>query len=396
MANVYTATPFSPGEARALTTPDPQPAYVEMASQCPVHRGPDGTLTLMRMQDIVAVNKRHDVLGPGAHGPTMGGERPLVPLDLDGPEHLKFRRLLDPLFSARNVAHLEPQVRKLADELIDGFIDQKEADLQDSFCQPLPSIFFLRLMGLPPGDLDYFLSFKNAILGRLPPGLSLAGRMSAIRDASARCYRYLGDILDAREATGIPGDDLIGWLVTAEVETERLTREQILDVCYLVMLGGLDTVGSALTCMIARLARDPVLRRRLVAAPELWGSAVEELLRFESPIQHGYRTPTVDLRIGGEVISAGTTFFVSWASANLDPETFADPLKIDVERPQNQHLAFGSGFHRCLGIHLARMELRAALEQLHRRIPDYAIKDGHELAFPGKPRMANSLPIVWR
>ncbi|MSP61927.1 MAG: hypothetical protein EXR72_16660 [Myxococcales bacterium] len=143
--------PFSVEEVRALAAADPQPTYGELAGRCPFHRGPDGTVTLTRMGDIAAVNRRHDVLGPGANGPMMGGQRPLIPLDLDGPEHLKFRRLLDPLFSAKKAALLEPEVRKLADQLIDGFIDRKEVDLQEAFCQPLPSIFFLRLMGNPAG-----------------------------------------------------------------------------------------------------------------------------------------------------------------------------------------------------------------------------------------------------
>lgn len=395
MANVFSATPFSADEASAMKRPDPQPVYAGLAARCPIHTGPDGTRTLLRMKDIVAVNKRPDVLGPGAHGPTFGGQRPLVPLDLDGPEHLKFRRLLDPLFSAKKVASLEPQVRELADALIDGFIGQKEADLQAAYCEPLPSIFFLRLMGLPAGDLATFVSLKNAILGRLPPGLTPAERMAKIREASAGCYEYLGGVLDARAARKAPGDDLIGWLLSAEAEGHRLTREQVLDISYLMIPAGLDTVASSLGCMLARLARDPALRRRLVAAPALWAPAVDELLRFESPVPLGYRTPSVDLEIGGEVLPAGTTFFLSWASANLDPEAFAGPLALDPERHPNPHVAFGSGFHRCLGTHLARLELRVALEQLHRRIPDYALKDEHALAFSGMTRTVNGLPVVW-
>ncbi|MSP61926.1 MAG: cytochrome P450 [Myxococcales bacterium] len=238
--------------------------------------------------------------------------------------------------------------------------------------------------------------------------------MAAVRAASERCYAYFGRLLDERAvraepdrpATGgstaspgssgtEPGDDLIGWLMAAEVEGERLTRENILDISYLLILAGLDTFASSLACMIARLARLPELRRRLVAEPDLFAGAVEELLRFESPVQTGFRTATTDVEIAGEVIAAGTTFFLCWSSANLDPAAFPDPLAIDVARRPNPHIAFGNGFHRCLGIHLARMELRTALDQLHRRIPDYALKPGHELVFSGKPRTVNGLPLVW-
>ncbi len=393
MASIYTSTPFSPEEIAALQKPDPQAAYAEMMKTCPVHRGPDGTITLMRMEDIVAVARRPDVLGTGAHGPTMGGARKLIPLDLDGPEHMKYRRLLDPLFSGKRAAALEPVVRELANELIDAFIDKKEADLSPAFCQALPSQIFLRQMGLPAKDLAMFVEFKNVILGHLPP-MPLPERMAKIRAASARCYEYLGAALDERIAR--PTDDLLGQLLVAEVDGEKLTREQILDIGYLMVIAGLDTVVASLACAIARLARMPELRRRLTANPSLWGGAVDEFLRFESPAQRSFRTATQDLQIGGETIPAGTTFFIAWASANLDETAFENPLTFNPERKPNAHVAFGSGFHRCLGVQLARMELRVALEELHKRIPDYAFKPGHELAFIGMPRTVNGLPLQWR
>ena len=119
-------------------------------------------------------------------------------------------------------------------------------------------------------------------------------------------------------------------------------------------------------------------------------------MRFESPVATALRTPSVDLEVGETVIPAGSTFFLCWSSANLDPVSFPDPLTVDIEREPNPHVAFGTGFHRCMGFHLARMELRTVLDQFHRRIPDYRIKEGHNLVFTGKPRWANGLPIVWR
>ncbi len=395
MASIYTAQPFSPDELRQMNKPDPQAAYAELAAQCPMHRGPDGTRTLMRMEDVVSVMRNPEVLGPGAHGPTMGGLRRLVPIDLDGPEHTRYRRLLDPLFSGKKMAALEPQVRALADELIDSFIEKKEVEAQAAFCQPLPSRFFLRLMGFPESDLELFLSFKNIILGHLPAAMPLPERMAAIRDASARCYTYLSRVLDEREAKGEPGDNLIGWLLTAELEGQRLTREQVLDIGYLMIIAGLDTVASSLVCMLARLARDEKLRNHLVAHPELWTSAIDELLRFETPVPRVPRVAPVDVQAGGETIPAGSFFFVSLAAANLDPAAFENPLELDPARKPNLHVTWGSGFHRCLGVQLAKMELRAALERWHARIPSYAIKPGHELQFTGMPRMVNALPLVW-
>ena len=169
----------------------------------------------------------------------------------------------------------------------------------------------------------------------------------------------------------------------------------MIDICYLMIIAGLDTVAASLTCLFARLARSPEIRRRAVAQPELWAGTVEELLRFEAPVQRTFRTTTVDLEIEGEKIPAGTTFFLSWSAANLDPAAWNNPLEFDPTRKPNPHLAFGIGIHRCLGVALARMELRAVLDQFHKRIPDYQLKPGHELVFTGMPRFANALPIVW-
>ena len=411
MANVFSARPFGDDEERALAGPEARSTYSAMAADCPVHRGPDGTPMLTRLGDIVEVNRRRDVLGPGGSGSLMGGQRPLIPLDLDGEEHARYRRLLEPLFSARRVTALEPQVRAMADALIDAFIDLPRrdsdgrhvpVDVHRAFCQPLPSLFFLGLMGIPASDLDALCAFKDTLLGRLPPSMTPPERMAAMREASAGCYAYLDRTFAEREAHADQGvvaadlaADLLGWLMTAELDGERLGRQELLDISYLLILAGLDTVTSSLSCMIAHLAQAPGLRARLCGDPSLWPAAVEELLRVESPVPTGYRFPAVDTEIAGERFAAGETLFVCWASANLDPAAFPDPLTVDLERRGAGHVAFGSGFHRCLGMALARMELRVALEQWHRRIPDYALAPGHVLRFSGKPRAPNGLPLVW-
>lgn len=394
MSNFFLMKLFAADAGRALSSGEPQRAFAELAQRCPVHHAPGGAPLLTRSEDITTINLRRDVRGPGGQGPTMMAARPLPPLDLDGAEHLKYRRLLDPLFSARRMAELEPAVHQLADELIDHFIDAGAADLQAEFCQPLPSIFFLRLLGLPASDLAYFVSFKDVILGHLPESLPVPERMARQRAASQQCYEYLARILDERAARGDSRDDLLGWLTTAEVDGQQLARETVLDITYLLILAGLDTVAASLACMLARLAREPALRRQLVAQPDRWPAAIEELLRFESPVQFGFRVPTTDIEIGGERIPAGTMVYLCWSSANLDPAGFVDPLTIDIARRPNPHLAFGSGFHKCLGVHLARMELRAALVALHRRIPEYTL-DG-ELQYTGMPRAPRTLPLRWR
>jgi cytochrome P450 len=401
MANMYTATPFAPEVQRALDSPDPQATFAQVARGCPVHRGPDGSLSVVRLEQVVALCRDPEVPGPGANGPTMGGKRPLPPLDLDGPEHTRFRRLLDPLMTPKSLARWEAPLVKLADTLIDGFIAQGEADLVETFCQPLPSIFFARLMGLPERDLPEFLDFKDKILGHFPEALAKTmtypERLATTRAASARCYIFLGALLDERERRGPSGEgDLIDSLLAAEGEGRKLTREELLDLCYLLVIGGLDTTASALACLLARLARLPALRQRLSQEKALWGPAIEELLRFESPVQRGMRTARQDLSVGGETIPAGTTFFVSWAAANLDESGWEQALLLDPARKPNPHVAFGSGFHRCLGAHLARLELRVALERLHARLPDYTLADEGQLSFRGQPRVVSGLRLRWK
>jgi len=394
----YMRQPFFDAEVEAARlTASPQAAYVKAAVECPIRRNPDGTVTVMRMADIHTLNRHRDVLGNGHAGGGIGAvRRRLIPLDLDGPEHTKYRKLIDPLFTVKKLAHLEPAIRQQANERIDSFVARGEADVYSLWCEPLPSSIFLSLMGIPQSDLDYFLSFKNA---QLHPDTSrpLDQMFAQMKAAAERCYTYFERVIDERTRGGAPGDDLIGWCLTAEVDGHRFTREDILDITYLLMIAGLDTVAASLACILCYLARHPEQRLWILADTARWPAAIEELMRFESPVTEGTRKPLVDVELSGEKIAAGTVCHVSWAAANLDPDVFPDPLNVDLERSPNPHIAFASGFHRCLGSHLARLELRAALDQFHARIPDYrlAVPVG-ALAFSGNPRTPEKLPLRWR
>lgn len=380
--------------AAALAVAEPQAVYSAITAS-PMLSLPGGMFVVGAASSVDALTRNHHVRGSGAIGNTGGAERPLIPLDIDRPEHTKYRKLLDPIFAAKAIAHLESDVRELADELIDTFIERGHADIYDEFCAILPSTIFLRLMGIPASDLDYFLDFKNDLL-RDFPGETARAREERMKAAGKRCYSYFDAVLDDREANGIAGEDLLGRFLSAEVDGHRLTRENILDICYLLMIAGLDTVAASLSCIIAWLARHPEERRRVVADPAMWPDAIEELMRWETPVPGGTRTPTEDMRIGGETVPAGTHVSVLWAAANLDPAKFNDPLTVDLTRRPNAHYSFAAGFHRCLGSHLARMELRAALDQFHKRIPEYRIPDGIELTYEALPvRLARPLPLMW-
>ncbi len=352
----------------------PQHVYAMRARQG-IAFNPDGkSATISAMADILAVNMHKDVTArsPGAPS-SMGGLRPLIPLDLDGDEHTKYRKLLDPLFAPKQVALLEPNIRALSNDLIERFIDNGRADLFSEFCQPLPGTIFISLLGLPLSELPYFLRFKDYAIrapGETPEEMA-ANRDQAGRDMADRLYREI----ELRRRESEPRSDLIAGFLEVEVDGHRLSDDDIVDICYLLVIAGLDTVAGSLSCILHWLARHPAEQQRLRDEPALLAGAIEELMRYESPVPGGGRYANEDIDINGTKIPAGTQLQVSWACANVDEAEFPNALTVDFERPVNRHIAFASGFHRCLGSHLARLELRVAIEQFQAWTAHYWIPD---------------------
>jgi cytochrome P450 len=222
-------------------------------------------------------------------------------------------------------------------------------------------------------DIPRFVAFKDATVR--PEGDTEDEREAFRARARETMYSYLQEVLATRRREP-PRDDLIGGFLTVEVDGDRLSDDEIIDICYLLVIAGLDTVTSSISCLVAWLAQHPEQRDRLASDPALVPGAVEELMRFESPVHLGHRWITEDIEIEGRQFQGGTKVAVMWASANVDPEAVDDPLTVDLQRASIRHVGFASGFHRCLGSHLARLELRVALEELHHRIPDYHITPG--------------------
>ena len=258
--------------------------------------------------------------------------------------------------------------------MIDAFAADGEVDFFAAFCEPLPSQIFLSQLGLPLDDVPFLMWVKDGVI-----------RPTDAEHQQAACPKlieYLDAELDRREASSEPQDDLIGGFLTAEVDGHHLTHEDVIDITILLVLAGLDTVTSSLSCMVDWLARHPEERDRLVADPSLLPAAIEELMRVHTPVVAGSRHATADFEIDGVEVKAGDELRVVWAAADMDPDVFPDPTRVDFERPSNRHIAFASGFHRCLGSHLARLELRVALETLHRRIPDYRLDPDRRARLP--------------
>jgi cytochrome P450 len=324
----------------------------------------------------------------------LGNERPMIPQQIDPPLQSHYRRLLDPLFSRRRSLKLEPGVRREANLLIDGFIDEGHCEFNSAFAVPLPCSVFLSLFGLPHEHLDLFLEIKDGIIRPQAKTDDLEEMVKIRKDAGRQIYDYFEKEIDAREGK-TPGDDLLDSFLSFEIDGEKLTRNDVLDICFLTLIAGLDTVTATLGCDMAFLAANPEQRGRLAEDPTLIPAAVEELFRWETPVAGVPRKLLEDVTLGGVEMKKGEMVTLLLGAANLDERQFDRADEVDFDRDRNRHIAFGGGPHRCLGSHLARMELRVALEEWHRRIPSYQLKPGETPTYSPGIREVQYLPLVW-
>jgi cytochrome P450 len=341
---------------------------------------------------------RHHELFSSASEMNLGNVRPLIPLNVDPPNHSKFRKLLDPLFSPKRMDEQEADITRRVNHYMDAFADRGECNFSEEFAELFPSSVFLGLMGLPEEELRMFLRLRDGILHpeKIEPGADedMAKRVVVMAATGQEIYEYFGSLVDLRRKQ--PTDDIISRFLAADVDGDKLTRDEILDICFLFLIAGLDTVSDSLTCFYAFLATHPEHRKQLAADPSLIPNAVEELLRWETPVPGVPRMTTADSVVEGVAIPAGTMVQVSVGAANVDPAEFPDGFDVRFDREVNRHIAFGGGVHRCLGSHLARRELRVTLREWHRRIPEYSIKPGHEeLEYPPGLRSVKDLTLVW-
>jgi cytochrome P450 len=394
---------MSESVANPIGTPSvadaPQPMYRalrEAAAVVPV----DGSMVVVcRRAEIDETLRNHELFSSNMSAVDLGNVRPLIPLQIDPPEHKKFRRILDPIFSPKQVALLEPSVTALVNRLIDAFEDRDEIDFAAELSVPFPSQVFLTLLGLPLDELPTFLAMKDGairpehVVGS--PSRDSAEARAHLQANAQRIYRYFEGVIAERRAEG--RDDLITRFIGSEIDGHRLTDEDIVDISFLFLVAGLDTVTASLDCFFAYLAGHPEQRAELVARiddPSYVASTVEELLRWETPVMGVVRVATEDTELGGCPIEAGRHVSVMLGAANTDDAEFGDGEAVRFDREANRHLAFGGGVHRCLGSHLARLELRVALREWHRRIPDYAVEDGHRLSYTTGIRSVDRFPMV--
>ena len=293
--------------------------------------------------------------------------RKLIPEELDGDEHTRYRRLLSPFFSPSAIRPMADSVRTRARDLISAISNHDEVDFVRAVALPLPSSVFLDLFGLPLEQADVFTNWTERLLHSGNVEVSAAAGQSVVS-------YLLGLIAERRED---PKDDLISALTTAVVDGQPLTTEEVLDTAFLLFIAGLDTVTSQLGVMFYHLACDAELQRRLRTDTKVIPRAVEELLRAY-PIVPPARTLTRDYTLGGVQMKKGDTVLLATSAASRDPQEYQNPREVDVDRPVVSTTAFGLGPHRCLGSHLARQELVIVVELMVAMMPEFELAPGFE------------------
>jgi cytochrome P450 len=374
---------------------NPQPLYGMLRDSSPVLRVDGVGFVVTSRAEVDQILRDPGVFSSNMSAHDLKTERPLIPLQIDPPAHRTYRRILDPMFAPQRMRVLEEPVARLVNDLIDGFVDEGEIDFAARFSIPFPSQVFLTLFGLPLDDLPTFLAMKDGVIrpdhvvGREFGHPETEAHQQRTADS---IYAYFERVLDGR--AGEEGDDLLSHLLHAEVDGDRLTREDMLDICFLMLIAGLDTVSASLDCFFGYLAEHPAARAAVVERPDAIPSMVEEMLRWETPVMAVARVATRDTEVGGCPIGAGEHVMAIIGAANVDDSEVPDAGAVRWDREVNRHLAFGGGVHRCLGSHLARLELRVALREWHRRIPDYSVAPGAELVYTAGIRTLEAFPMV--
>lgn len=395
------ADSFDPHDPELVA--DPYPTFAEMRSRCPVSRSEQygGFWAVTGHQAMYEVTHDADtfVSGQGVTLPSFGNPRPLIPLELDGEIHRHYRRILSPLFSPRSVAKLEPAIHEIADDLIDAFIERGEADLVTDFSRVLPAAVLAHMMGVGQEVVPRFTDWAFRIIEANP-----ANPEAASFAAIGELYAYFSQLIDelradVRNTQGSveftdDEQNMLKILLRSTIDDEPLAREDIVDTLFLNVLGGADTTNSVIGTTLLYLSRNAEAREKLASDPGAIDLAMDEFLRVETPIQGLARTASRDMELAGQNLKAGDKVLLCYGAANRDPAVYDDPDALILDRGDTRHFAFGSGKHRCLGTHVARLQYRIAIQQILTRLPDFHVTPGQDVTWAqGTTRSLHHFPV---
>ncbi|MGI8663326.1 MAG: cytochrome P450 [Acidimicrobiales bacterium] len=374
---------------------DPYPSYARLRAEDPVHRfeGEEGTFwALSRHADVLEVSKHPERFCSGKGVLLTDLTRPVLSTDsiiyLDPPRHQKHRKLLSPSLTVRRIGDLEPRIRALANELLDGLDTSAPIEVVDALAAPFPLLVIGELLGVPRSDFAMFRRWSDAIIQAASDytdeSLALAGEF----------FLYIAEIVSDRRIT--PRDDLISVLINGRVDGEALSEEDVNMFCMSLLVAGNETTRTLIANAMVALVEHPEQRSLLASDASLLPTAVEELLRWEAPIMSFCRTATSDVEIGGRGIREGEYVVMLYSAANRDEAAFGPTAdRLDVKRDPNPHLSFGYAEHYCMGAGLARMETRIVFEELLRRWPAYELAGSVERLESRFVRGIGSLPIAF-
>ena len=383
----------------------PHSAYRMLRSLDRVHRSPSGVWILTGHTEVAAA-LRHPALGsdeskmdlrtlhlgplrrlldePARRALGDGGVRETEPSTLagglmrrlmlfrDAPDHTRLRSLVNKAFTPRTVARLEERIKEIVDRQIDGLCRSARIEFMSGFAYPVPALVICELMGVPLEDHALIARWAPALAARLDPSPM---RRSAMLDdadhAVAEMTAYLTDVIARRRLD--PGEDLLSGLVAAEADGSRLDQDELVAMTILLLIAGHETTANLLGNGLVALLRHPAQWERFRGDEQLDSSAVEELMRFDGPIQMTERIALADVQVGAASIPQGSMVILCLAAANRDPDVFDQPHTLNLGRDPNPHLGFGGGAHFCIGAALARLEARIALRAIAKRVPDINI-----------------------
>jgi cytochrome P450 len=363
-----------------------------MASAGPVFQVPGGPWMLTSPEAVQYVHRNPDLFS--SEGLLELHDLPIkyVPSAVDPPDHHRYRHILDPMLAPRVVNAMEDELRAQVRELISSFASRGSCDAVQELAVPYPTSVFLSVFGLPVSDREKLTEWVKTLIEKSPQ-LNPAF-VDESRTAAYALYDYLTPFVEAKRAN--PGDDMLSHILAGK-GADEMTTEEVIGICILFSLAGLDTVTGAVGFMLYYLARDPELRRQIVEDPGKINPMIEEVLRLEPPAPMFPRTTTQDVEVCGVPIPKGSRVMMILACVNRDADTYDHPNDIDLNQADRGHVTFGGGIHRCLGSHLARREMRLVAEEFLAQIPDYEIAPGFEpeIMWPSGTLHLRSLPLVF-
>jgi cytochrome P450 len=353
----------------------------------------EGMWLLISPEAVQFAHRHPDLFSSARAFDGLGSPVPLIPIAVDPPDHSRYRRVLDPMLSPKVVAAMEEGLREQARELIRAFADRGECDAIADLARLYPTQVFLTLFGMPLSDRDKFIFWAETIIETSSSNVAEEPDPE-VAQCAMELFGYLQAYIDKKRDE--PGEDMLSRILAMDGDS-AWSNEEVLGLCFLFVLAGLDTVTAMIGFALYHLSRNAELRQNLTADLSLSTQVVEEILRLEPAAPMNPRVTTADVEVCGTVIPANSPVLLCIATLNRDPSLFSGGNEIDLNTADNGHRGFGGGIHRCLGSHLARQELRIVVEEFHKLIPDYRLAPGAEpaIVWPSGTFHLTSLPLVF-